>query len=222
MLRQAAAGIIDSRLKEQLLSASTGALGVRILSLFATLLSSVVLARVLGDEGYGLYVYALSVTTLLALPVQVGIPTLVIRETASAEAAGDWVALHSIREWAMRVNVLSGFAISGAVLLYVFVGGTHLGSDGRIVLMLAAALILPVALISTLGATLLGLRWVISGLYPIEVLRPLLISGFVMASLFVRGDDLSPEIALGLNFIATLVVLLFLMLLMRRALLYTV
>ena len=218
MLRRAVAGMTGSGTKGQLQRAAAGGLGVRILSLFATLLSSVVLARVLGDTGYGLYVFALSVTALLALPVQVGTPTLVIRETASAEAANDWAALHSIRAWAVRVNVLFGLAIVGAILLFTWVGGARLSDDSRHVFWLAAALILPVALTSTFGATLRGLRWVMSGLYPGEVLRPLLISALVAASLLLWVDGPSPEIALVLNFIATVLVLLLLMVLVRRAL----
>ena len=218
MLRLATSDIKDSKIKKQLLRGGTGALVVRVLSLLAALLASVVLARVLGDSGYGLYAFALSATTLLALPVNFGVPTLVIRETAGAEASGDWVALRSIQVWALRMNVMVALAISGAILLFVWIGGASLSGDSRLVLVAAATLILPAAIISTLGATLRGLRWVISGLFPSEVLRPLLISALVAASLYVWVDDLPPEIALGMNFIATLLVLLLLILLVRHAL----
>ncbi len=218
MLLRAAAGMTGSGVKRQLLRAGAGGLGVRIVSLLATLMSSVVLARTLGDTGYGLYVFALSVMALLALPIQAGTPMLVIRETARAEAANDWVALHSIRAWAVRVNVLFGLAIAGAILLSTWVAGTRLSGDSRHIFWLVAMLILPVALTSTLGATLRGLRWVMSGLYPGEVLRPLLISAMVAASLFVWVDGPSPEIALVLNFVATVLVLLLLLMLVRRAL----
>jgi O-antigen/teichoic acid export membrane protein len=218
MLRRAAAGMADKGIKGQLLRAGSGGLGVRIVSLFATLLSSVVLARVLGDDSYGLYVFALSVTALLALPVQVGIPILVIRETAGAEAARDWVALHSIRAWVLWVNVLFGLVIAAGVLLFTWVAGDHLTQDTRHVFWLAAVLILPVALTSTFGATLRGLRWVMSGLYPGEVLRPLLISAFVGASVYVWAKAPGPEVALLMNLIATLLVLGLLVLLVRHAL----
>ena len=204
--------------KGTVLRAGAGGLGVRILSLFATLLSFVVLTRVQGDTGYGLYVFALSVTALLALPVQVRMPTLAIRETASAESANDWGALHRIRDWAVRVNVHFGLAIAGAIPLFTWVGGARLSYDSRHVFWLAAALILPVAQTSTFGATLRGLRWVVSGLYPGEVLRPLLISALVAATLLLWVDGPSPEIALVLNFIATMLVLLLLIVPVRGVL----
>lgn len=218
MLRRAAAGMAGKGIKGQLLRAGAGGLGMRVLSLFATLLSSVVLARVLGDASYGLYVFALSVTALLALPVQFGVPTLVIRETARADTERDWVALHSIRVWAFRVNVIFGVIIIGAVLLFTWIVGDGLSEDSRRVFWLAAALILPVALTSTFGGTLRGLRWVMSGLYPSEVLRPLLVSAFVGASVLVWIDGPGPETALVMNLVATLVVLGTLLLLVRRAL----
>jgi len=218
MLRRAAAGLTGSGIKGQLLRAGAGGLGVRILSLFATLLSSVVLARVLGDSGYGLYVFALSVTALLALPVQVGLPTLVVRETAGAETKRDWVAMHSIRVWAIRVNFLFGAVVIVSIVGFTLFAGEWLSADTVRVFWVAAALILPLALTSTFGATLRGLRWVMSGLYPNDVLRPLLISALVAASLFFWSDGASPEIALVLNFISTVLVLLLLLVLVRRAL----
>lgn len=218
MLRRVVAGVSGAGIKGQLLRAGAGGLGVRILSLFATLLSSVVLARVLGDSGYGLYAFALSVTALLALPVQVGVPILVIRETSSAEAARDWAALHSIRTWALRVNWLFGLLIVAAVLLFAWAAGERISTSTRHVLFLAVALILPVALSSTLGATLRGLRRVMAGLYPGEVVRPVLISALVGASGLVWADGIGPETALLLNLAATLLVLGLLIVLVRRAL----
>lgn len=218
MLRRVVGGMTSKGIKGQLLRAAAGGFGVRVLSLFATLLASVVLVRALGDDGYGIYVFALSVTALLALPVQVGTPTLVIRETASAEAANDWVALHSIRAWAIRVNLLFGAVLVSAILIFTWLAGDSLTQDRRQVFWLAAALIVPVSLTSTFGASLRGMRWVMSGLYPGEVLRPLLISALAGVSLFFWVGDLGPRGALLLNLAATMIVLGWLIVLVQRAL----
>lgn len=218
MLRRVVGGMTSKGIKGQLLRAAAGGFGVRVLSLFATLLMSVVLVRVLGDDSYGIYVFALSVTALLALPVQAGTPLLVIREIASADTTRDWVALHSIRAWALRVNVLFGLMIMVGVLLFTWVAGDQLTQETRHVFWLAAALILPMALTSTFSATLRGLRWVMSGLYPGEVLRPLLISAFVGALAYTWTDQPGPDVALLLNLTATMFVLGLLLLLIRRAL----
>lgn len=193
-------------------------MGVRILSLFATLASSVVLARVLGDVDYGIYAFALSVTALLALPVQAGLPLLVIRETASADSARDGTAMRSIIGWALRINIIFALVVVLAVLAVTLVAGDGISTQDRLIFWLAALLILPVALCSTLGAILRGLRKVMSGLYPIEVVRPLLISLLVAAGVVLAAPNLDATAALALNLVATLAVLALLVVLVMRAL----
>jgi ABC-type sugar transport system permease subunit len=53
--------------------------------------TTVLLARLLGAEGYGIYAYALALVSLLAMPAHAGLPNLVLRETARgmAEACPD-------------------------------------------------------------------------------------------------------------------------------------
>jgi len=217
-LRGIFTGISGEGLKARILRAGLGGLGIRIFSLLATLLSSVVLARVLGDAGYGVYVFVLAITTLLALPVQVGLPILVIRETASAEAARDWVALYSIRDWAIRVNFIFGSAVITGALLFISFGKDLMSIESHHALWVAAALVLPLALASTLSATLRGLRWVMAGLYPSEVIRPLLISAIVGGWAYFCAGSLSPEVALVMNFVATILVVSLLLVLVARAL----
>ena len=55
-----------------------------------TFLSTVLLARLLGAEGYGLYAYALALVTLVGTPVHTGLPILVVRQTASGMASGQY------------------------------------------------------------------------------------------------------------------------------------
>jgi O-antigen/teichoic acid export membrane protein len=218
MLQRAAARLAGNGLKAQLVRAGAGGLAVRILSLAVTMLSSVVLARSLGSTSYGLYVFVLSMTTLLALPVQVGIPTLVIRETANAERACDWVALHSIRAWVLRVNLGFGAMIVLAVLAFAWARDGAITDEIRYAWWLSAALVIPVALIGTYGAVLRGLRRVVLGQLPADVIRPLLISVLVGAAWLFRPERLDAGLALFLNLVATLVVLAIIVALAIRAL----
>jgi O-antigen/teichoic acid export membrane protein len=48
--------------------------------------TAVLLARMLGAEGYGIYAYAFALVTLLAMPAKAGLPQLVVRETARGVA----------------------------------------------------------------------------------------------------------------------------------------
>ncbi|RYG85143.1 MAG: hypothetical protein EON59_12820, partial [Alphaproteobacteria bacterium] len=158
VLRNLFARFSGPGLSGQLLRAVSGGLGISVLALFVTLLSSVVLARILGAHDYGLYVFLLSATALLAMPVQMGVPLLVMRETASAEVSNDWVALHSIRSWALRMNLILGGIVALAILAYAWANGDSFDGPTRQGYWLAAALIVPVAIAGTLGGALRGLR----------------------------------------------------------------
>lgn len=56
--------------------------GLKVLNFFLGLALSVVLARYLGPNQYGVYAFALSLVGMLGLPVQIGLPTLILREVA--------------------------------------------------------------------------------------------------------------------------------------------
>lgn len=87
--------------------------------------STVLLARLLGAAGYGIYAYALSLVTLLALPAHAGLPTLVLRETAKGLAQGRPDLVKGAWWWAGRVvAVLSLLVIGiGGPLLVMWQGG---------------------------------------------------------------------------------------------------
>ena len=56
--------------------------GQKVFSLLAALVISIVLARVLGPEDYGLYVFVSAFIPLAALPISGGLPQLLTREVA--------------------------------------------------------------------------------------------------------------------------------------------
>jgi len=202
------ASLTGKGLKGQLVRAGAGGLGVRILALVLTLLSSVVLTRTLGVDNYGLYVFVLSITSLLAFPVQMGIPILLTRETARAEVKRDWVAFHSIRVWALRMNIVLGGIIVAGILAYVWIKGDDFSPETRLIYWLAAALIIPVGLAGTLGAVLRGLRRIVLGQLPTEVLRPLFIITLIASAWYFAPSTLTASSALVLNLVATMGVLM--------------
>lgn len=200
-----------------ILAAGSGGLFVRVLSLIATLLSSVVLARALGADSFGLYVFALSVTSLLSIPIQMGVPTLVVRETASADAVQDWPAIESIRVWALRWNMTLGLFMAGAFIGVAIIFADQ-ASDQKWVYILAAAIILPLAITGTFGAALRGLRHIVLGQLPIEVLRPFAIVAVIFVIWTQTDYTLDTTLALSVNLVATILAGLVAMLFLRKRL----
>jgi len=59
---------------------------LRAISIGLGFLSTVLLARLLGAEGYGIYSYVFAWVMLLSILAQAGLPDLVVRETAQGIA----------------------------------------------------------------------------------------------------------------------------------------
>jgi len=174
-------------LRQQLLEALRGTVLLRVVSLASTFLGSVVLARSLGASAFGTYSFVFAVTTLLALPSQVGIPTLLVRETAAAEARREWARLKGLWGWATKVILLTSFVI--ALLAFATVILLPQSIDGELETTLIAGLLLVplVALGSARSAALRGLRLIVKGQLPDSVIRPVLLIVFVFAYWQISG-----------------------------------
>jgi len=135
-------------------------------------LTTVLLARMLGAEGYGIYAYAYALVMLLAMPAQAGLPNLIVRETARGMAEGRSDRVQGAWQWAGRVvGVLSLIVVVGVgPFLIAWQGG--LSSPQGQTLAWALALVPLMALGNLRGAALRGLRQIIAGQLPEFVIRP--------------------------------------------------
>ncbi|MFW6089999.1 MAG: oligosaccharide flippase family protein, partial [Gemmatimonadota bacterium] len=88
---------------------------LRVSSAAVSLVVSILLARMLGPEGYGIYAFAYAVIMLLALPAQAGLPTLLVREVARYEADERWGLLAGLlRRSNQLVGLLTVLIVAGA------------------------------------------------------------------------------------------------------------
>lgn len=190
-------------LRAQLLRGGAGSLAIKAAHAALAFALAVVLARTLGPEGYGVYSFALAIIMLTAIPAQVGVPQLVVRETAKAQANGSYGLMRGLWRWG-NLAVLLFSALSLAV-----VGGivwfTDIGADGARVatLTVGIALIPIIALANVRGACLRGLRKVVQGQLPESIIRPALLLLFVLVwgAWFIE-DELTPQMAMGFYVLA--------------------
>jgi O-antigen/teichoic acid export membrane protein len=137
-----------------------------------TLLLTMVLARVLGAESYGVYTYVLSLVSLLAIPAQLGLPSLVVRETAKAQANEDWSLMRGLWRWSSWMTIGSALLIAllawGAMTLWPI----DFSKDQRLIFAVGLLLIPLIALGNLLDGALRGLRHIVLGNLSELVLRP--------------------------------------------------
>lgn len=191
-------------LRAELMRGGVGSLAVKAANVGLMFAVTVLLARVLGPSGYGLYAFAFAVATLLAIPAQAGMMQLAVRETAKAITNHNLPCLKALWWWSTR-NVLM---IAGALVASVG-GGLWLAEpwiEGPRLLTLTVALsVVPLlALARVWGAVLRGMGRVVIGQLPDLVLRP----GFLLVavgvfSIGVADVGLTAPTAMVIHAVAT-------------------
>lgn len=179
--------MIEGSLRQQLFRAARGGLLLRIVALAATFATSVVLARALGPAQFGVYAYVFALVTLLAFPAQVGVPTLLVRETARYQAQAQWSRLRGLWRWASRVILSTSLAAVIVALAYLAIRWQVLTHVVRATALAGVALVPLIALGNARGAALRGLRRVVAGQLPETVLRPVLLVAFVGGAWALHG-----------------------------------
>lgn len=194
-------GILSSSLSRTI----GGTLLVRVFSVGATFLCSVLLARLLGAESFGIYSYVLAIVSLLALPTQAGMPTLVLRETAKAKTLKKWEEMKGVWLWSGTIVViisLSVFIIS-LISSIAFFESSIIRLEYQ-VFILGLIMSLLVAMGNVRGAALRGLGFIIKGQLPESLIKPILFLALMMVTFLFEGN-LNPATAMTFNLIAALI-----------------
>lgn len=182
---------VGGTLRGQLLRAGGASVVIRVSSLLATFSVSVLLARSLGPDQFGIYAYVFAIVSILSLPAQVGLPQLMVRETAKAEANEDWPRMKGFWLWSTKVVLLGSLLMACGGLLVAWYFRAGIDSDTYQTL-LFAFLFVPLAALGALReAALRGLRRIIIGQLPGAILRPLVVVLLVGGVLLYQEKELS-------------------------------
>lgn len=183
----------------QLARGGLGSVVLKLLSAGIALSITVLLARSLGPAGYGVYAYVLALVTLMAIPAEFGLPSLVVRETARAQVGRRWDLIRGMWRWAIlaAATLSLGVAVVAGGLAWVL---SERFTGLQLTTFAWGLLLLPlVALGNLVGAALRGLRRVLQGQLPELVLRP---AGFLLliaGVLIFGGPRLGADTAMALH-----------------------
>lgn len=92
-----------------------GTAGVQLTSRGLTVISGIILARLLGPQEFGSYGLIMSIVTMATVPTIAGMPQLIIREVASAQLEKRWCEFKGLLRWS-SLYVLVTSAIMMCVL----------------------------------------------------------------------------------------------------------
>jgi O-antigen/teichoic acid export membrane protein len=196
-------------LKAEMLRGGLASMVFKVAGLFLSLALSVILVHLIGAAGYGVYAYAMALVAMLVIPAEFGMPTLLVRETAKAQALSNWPIMKGLWHWANRMTLVLSVAMTllgiGIALIHYWLGDSEKGS----VLLWTVWLIPLLSMGSLRGAMLRGLGRVIQSQLPTTIVRPILmllllgllvsINGFERVSVFTAIQ--SDLLALALSFL---------------------
>lgn len=204
------------RLGRQLVSAVRGSVLIRLAALLIMSGSSILLARALGPLHYGTYAYALAIVSVLTVPSQLGVPALILRETAKASAVHDYPAMRGLWVWGTRRIIRNSLFVAllcGAI--FVLGGRGMISSSLKYSLVIGLFLVPLIALGNARGSALRGLRFIIRGQLPETIVRPGIFIIFVTA-LWWRAGEVSSAAAMTLHVVASLVAFCLGVVILRR------
>ncbi|HEY7768991.1 lipopolysaccharide biosynthesis protein [Longimicrobium sp.] len=172
-----------------------------------TIGTAALMARLMGPDGYGVYAFVFAGASLLAMPLQLGVPTLVVRETSAYEAQGRWDLVRGLFRRADGGLLAFGVALAVAALAALpFIPETP-GSGMRQTVLWSLLLVPAVALGNTRGAALRGLHAVGAGLLPEQLIRPAAFLLLAAAAALLVPGGLTAPVATASHVAAALVAL---------------
>jgi O-antigen/teichoic acid export membrane protein len=191
------------KLKERLIRDATGSLRLRVISIILSFLTSIILARWLGKNGFGVYTYAMTWPALLAIPATLGFNNLLVREVAVYSSRSEWGLMRGLLQWANAIVLI----VSSIIALVAIAITLHLGqvSEPQMIASLCVAMTsLPIASLTNLRlATMKGLHRVVLGQMPENLLAPLI---FIILTIFgywlLGNQENSTVLVVGLKVVA--------------------
>jgi len=196
------------------LKSGTSLLLLQVVGMGLSLGLSIILARQLGPSQFGIYSYALALVTLISVPVQLGLPTLVVRETARLLHENNTRRMLALWRWSGLVTFLASAVILAIVLL---LGSLDLLASITKSMLVATVLLVPLLALGMLrAAALRGLGHVLKGQMPETIIRPALILLLLLAILGL-GREIDALSAMVLNVVGTSLTFVFGALMLTRA-----
>jgi len=193
---------LKSRLSGRIARGATGSLAMRLTAVALALITSIILARVLGAKGLGAYAFALAVIEILLVPSMLGIPSLLGREVpAGMHHHGAFYVRGLVRQ-SLAVVFLFSTALALTVGLAVYQWGDKLEPGMQAPLFVALVMLPFLSLLWTNEATIRGIGRVLLAQLPLRIYRPTLVLALIAAALFT-SYSLTPTDAVGINLVAT-------------------
>lgn len=160
---------------------------VRVVALGLGFLQAIMTARLLGPEGFGTVAFALSIAAIAATFAMLGFGPLAVREVARLSVRADWPNLRGFLRFSGFVVFVASLVTAGFIAILAL--ETELfDMRFRHEIAVASILVLPLAMTIYLRGALQGLGQVLLAQLPGDLLRPIILVGFLGVLLASGGS----------------------------------
>ena len=206
----------------QLGRGSAGVLAIRIAGLTLVSANQILLARLLGVEGYGQYIYVITLVNVLAIAGLLGLNTATVRFVAEYAAMGSSPLLTGFLRRSLQVIVTSSGALAAAGAVVVLMIADELPRPLATTLLVGLPLVLLVNVLELKSSVLAGLNRVLAARVFPDVLLPALFGLAIALTWWTSAGALDAPDAMVANVVATVCVLIACVAMARRAVAYRV
>jgi O-antigen/teichoic acid export membrane protein len=194
-------------LRKQLIKSFLGIGAMKLFALPIGLLTSIILARMLGPSAFGQYAFVMGLLPLLALPIAGGIPQLLTREIAGYVHESQWAyyrgIVRSAHYWIIGFSILT-------LVLYAFLNPILgiLPSSGKWELLNVGILLLPLlGLNAARNGVIKGLGFPAYAEMPTQLIQPFIV--LIAYSFLALSGLLTSKSALWFQFFCGALTFLF-------------
>ncbi len=193
----------EGSLRAHLAKSTVGTFALRIASTGLGFLSSLLLARLLGATGYGVYAYVMSIVALLMIPVTLGLPQLIIRNISTYRTRSEWNLMRGLLRWSNWALLTTSVALALLGAFVIKVLSNHFQPQAVTTFWIAMLALPFMALSQIRQAMLQGLNHIIEGQLPEMFIRPLLFIILIGGTYFFLGWRMNAPSAMGMQVVAS-------------------
>ena len=159
-----------------------GALAVNVAGAGLTFGLHILLSRMVGLQGYGVYVYVFTWVSIAALGAKLGLDTGLVRFLPALAIKRDWPGMKGLLRQSTRISLVVAAMLSGAIALNVGLFGSEMQTELRQTLWVGCLLLPVLVMVQMRQAALRGFKRASYAELPDRVLRPLGMAGILLVS----------------------------------------
>lgn len=197
----------DEEIATALTSGAIGSFSVKILSTALAVSVQIAIARVMGVDYYGDYVYVITWINFLALISMMGFDSTILRYVAAYSAVRKWNALRGILSRSGCFVLVISSVVSGLAALVIYLLRDRLGVDLTHTFWIGCVLLPILSILGIRESALRGLRHVVKTQVITGILRPILFATTVVIFYFFFGERVTGPLCLVFNVLGATITL---------------